>query len=235
MGLISLRQTGVVASLSWDWYGSAVLFDMDGTLVDSGDSVVRAWRWVADELEQPFIRVAPFIHGIPADQVLARVAPEVSPARRAELVQAMLDRQCSDTLDVTAVPGALAALDALPTARWAVVTPATMELALARIRAAGLPLPRVLITAELTTVGKPSPEPFLAGAQRLGVEIERCLVVEDSPAGVAAGRAAGAAVLGVLTTGEGLDGVAFEISDLSEAEFEADRRGVSVRATPQSS
>ncbi len=216
--------------VQWRWAGSGVLFDMDGTLVDSGGSVLRAWRWVAEQLDRPFSAFVPYLHGIPAGQVLDTVLPSLSANRRDELVSSMLGRQCSDVFDVTAVPGALAALDALPTARWAVVTSATRELAIARMQSAGLPLPRVLITAELTELGKPAPEPFLLAAARLGFEAGRCLVVEDSPAGVSAGRASGAPVLGVLTSAASLDGVLHQVADLSEVEFAADRGGVLVIA-----
>lgn len=205
-----------------------MLFDMDGTLVDSGASVLRAWRWAAAELDQPFSAFAPYVHGIPAAQVLELVVPSIEPGLRDSLAAAMLARQSSDTVDVVAVPGALAALDVLPTARWAIVTSADQELARARIRAAGLPLPRVLITSEATPVGKPAPDPFLAGALRLGFAASACLVVEDSPAGVSAGREAGCPVLGVLTSSESLAGVDFAVADLTRVAFSVDRLGVSV-------
>jgi sugar-phosphatase len=217
-------------SSGWSWSGSGVLFDMDGTLVDSGASVVRAWRWAAAELDIPYNRVAPFIHGIPAGQVLSDVAPSVAQVSRDAVVRRMLSMQTTDTSGIVAVPGALAALDVLPTARWAVVTSADQALALARIRAAGLPLPRHLITAELTDLGKPAPDPFLLAAQRLGFAPAQCLVVEDSAAGVTAGVAAGCPVLGLLTSSDALADTSFAVADLSEVEFSADRLGVAVSA-----
>lgn len=214
----------------WHWSGDGVLFDMDGTLVDSGASVLRAWRWAAAELDLPFSEFAPYVHGIPAAEVLATVLPGVPARRRDELARSMLARQSADTADVRAVPGALAALAGLPAERWAVVTSADRPLALARLAAAGLPLPRVLITSELTAAGKPAPEPYLAGAAGLGLSARRCLVVEDSPAGVASGLAAGAPVLGVLGSARSLAGVSCQVGDLTEARFGADQAGVRVSA-----
>jgi mannitol-1-/sugar-/sorbitol-6-phosphatase len=214
----------------WRWSGAAVLFDMDGTLVDSGASVLRAWHWTAAELGLPFSAFEPFLHGIPADQVLARVAPSVAAERRAELAAAMLARQAMDTDGVVAVPGAAAALAAFTgSAGWAVVTSADRTLAEARIRAAGLPLPRRLITAELTPVGKPAPDPYLYAAHSLGVPPADCLVVEDSPAGVRSARSAGCPVLGVLTSAAELPGVDHAVPDLAEVGFSVDGTTVTVR------
>lgn len=220
---------------SWRWSGAAVLFDMDGTLVDSAASVLRAWRWTAEQLRLSFSAFRPYLHGIPADQVLARVAPSVAAERRAELAAAMLARQAVDTDGVLAVPGAaeaIAVFRSAPRARWAVVTSADRTLAEARLRAAGLPLPRQLITAELTHVGKPAPDPYLYAARSLGVLPADCLVVEDSPAGVRSGRAAGCPVLGVLTSvtsAAELPGVACAVADLAAVAFALDGSTVTAR------
>jgi sugar-phosphatase len=207
-----------------------VLFDLDGTLVESGASVVRAWQSVADELSVPFSGFASYLHGIPAEQVLQIVVPSLDAAERRELAVRMNAQQAEDSDDVTSVPGALAALEALPTNRWAIVTSGDFRLATSRIKAAGLPLPRVLITADDVRAGKPDPEPYLTAARRLGVNAPRCLVVEDSVAGVESGRAAGMAVLGVLSSAETLPGVSYEVADLTEVAFESDRLGVQVRS-----
>jgi mannitol-1-/sugar-/sorbitol-6-phosphatase len=216
---------------SWRWSGAAVLFDMDGTLVDSAASVLRAWRWTAEQLNLPFSAFRPYLHGIPADQVLARVAPSVPAERRAAVTAAMLARQAVDTDGVLAVPGAaaaVAAFDGRP-ARWAVVTSADRTLAEARLRAAGLPLPRQLITAELTPVGKPAPEPYLYATRALAVAPADCLVVEDSVAGVRSGRAAGCSVLGVLSSAAELSDVDCAVPDLSAVVFAADGSTVTSR------
>jgi len=210
-----------------------VLFDMDGTLVDSGASVVRAWHWTAERLELPFALFEPYLHGIPADQVLDRVGPFVPAEVRTSVVAEMLARQASDTDGVVAVPGALGALAALPSDRWAVVTSADRTLATSRIRAAGLPLPACLVTAELTSVGKPAPDPYLYAAARLGVSPADCLVVEDSPAGVRSGRAAGCEVLGLRTSVADLADVDWLVSDLTEVVFHGDDVGVGAWLRPE--
>jgi sugar-phosphatase len=214
---------------SWSWSGAAVLFDMDGTLVDSGASVIRAWQWTAERLELPFSVFAPYLHGIPADQVLDRVASAVSVEVRTAVVEEMLARQAIDTEGVVAVPGAAAALAALPADRWAVVTSADRRLAESRLRAAELPLPGRLVTAELTPIGKPAPDPYLYAASWLGLPPASCLVVEDSDAGVRSARAAGCRVLGLRTSDPDLAGTDWLVGDLTEVECSGDGSGASVR------
>jgi mannitol-1-/sugar-/sorbitol-6-phosphatase len=214
----------------WRWSGAAVLFDMDGTLVESGASVLRAWRWTAAELGLPFALFEPYLHGIPADQVLERVAANVAAELRASVVAEMLARQSTDTDGVVAVPGAAAALAVLRNSRWAVVTSADQALAESRIRAAGLTMPCCLVTAELTSVGKPAPDPYLYAARELAVSPTDCLVVEDSAAGVESGRAAGCRVLGLRTSSTELTDADCVVNDLTAVEFAAVDDGVSVRA-----
>ena len=108
--------------------------------------------------------------------------------------------ESDDTDGVVALPGAASLLESLPADRWAVATSGSRRLATTRLAHGGLPLPRVLVTAEDVERGKPDPQPYLAAAAALGAEPSRCLVVEDAPAGIAAGKAAGAAVLAVTTT-----------------------------------
>lgn len=131
-----------------------------------------------------------------------------------------------DAYDCVPQPGALVALDQLPTTRWAVVSSRSRAVAVARIRAAELPLPRHLVTAEDVVSGKPDPAPYLLAASRLKCEPAFCLVVEDTPAGVASAKAAGMTVIGLRTTHPRLDAPC--VDDLSEVEFSADRRGVVV-------
>ncbi len=215
-----------MTSPEWSFHGQAVLFDLDGTLVDSGASVLRAWTWIADELGIAFSRFVPYLHGIPADEVLATVVPELSRAEARAWALRLNERQAEDVEDVWAIPGAEVLLDALPTSRWAVVTSGDLRLASARIAAAGLPRPRVLVTADDVDAGKPSPQPFLLGAANLDARPTRCLVVEDSPAGVRSGLAAGMTVLGILTSSPGLDGAAHEVTDLTGCAIDADRLGL---------
>jgi sugar-phosphatase len=221
-----------------------VLFDLDGTLVDSTASVVAAWHRVSERLGVAYEDFEPYAHGIPAGQVLDLVVPDLPAALRAELIETMLREQAEDTDEVIALPGALAALDVLPTARWAIVTSGDRRLAAARIRAAGLPLPRVLVTADDVAEGKPHPAPYLLGASRLGEPPEQCLVVEDADAGVVSGSAAGMSVLQVSdrtarsgtadAAGARGGAVAAEaiVTGLDRCRFESDRLGVTVEAVP---
>ena len=137
------------------------------------------------------------------------------------------DVEARDVAGVKPMPGAAEALAALPASRWAIVTSGDHRLATARIAAARLPLPTVLVTLDDVRVGKPDPECYLAAAARLGFDPARCLVVEDAPAGVTAGRAAGMAVLGVLTTNPHLDATA-TVPDLSTVDIQAGDAGVQV-------
>jgi mannitol-1-/sugar-/sorbitol-6-phosphatase len=210
-----------------DFAVAAVLFDLDGTLVDSTASVRRAWAAVAGELGVPLAEFEPYMHGIPGQQVFAAVLPAMPPDEARALATRMNAEQALDTDGVRAMPGAAAALSALPHSRWAIVTSGDRRLATARIAAAGLPRPPVLVTSEDVRAGKPDPECYLVAASLLGRAPARCLVVEDAPAGVAAGRAAGMPVLGVLTTYRHLD-ADVTAPDLSTVDIHADGCGVRV-------
>lgn len=187
------------------WLVDAILFDLDGTLVDSAGSVERSWRQLADKIDRPWPEVQPHIHGVPVQQVMALLEPEMSAERVEELRRFMVDSESSDTEGVLAQPSAAAVLAALPRDRVAIVTSGGVRLASSRIAAAGLPTPDVVVTADDVSVGKPDPAPYLMGAKLLGFPPERCLVVEDAPAGVISAKAAGCVVIGVLTTHAELD------------------------------
>lgn len=173
-----------------------ILFDLDGTLVNSMASVERAWRaWAGrNGLEADFVMEN--IHGRPARESVAMLlkdSHEMEVRGEAMWLEMM---EATDTDDVVAEPGALALLDKLAELGlpWAIVTSGTDKVARARIKAAGLPEPSVLVTANQVEKGKPEPEPFLLGAEKLGLAAQDCLVFEDSAAGVTAGKAAGAKV-----------------------------------------
>lgn len=212
-----------------DFDCDAVLFDLDGTLVDSTASVVRAWQATAAKLDIPFSAFEPYIHGIPGEKVLATVAPQLAPEQIHELSQWMLASEAADTDGIVPQPGAVDALAPLPIRRWAIVTSGDTRLATARIGAAGLPMPAVLVSADDVRIGKPDPEAYLAAAARLGYAPGRCLVVEDAPAGVRSGQAAGMPVLGVLTTYRHLDATV-TVPDLSAVDVQVDDDGVRVTA-----
>jgi len=188
---VAAQNLGPLTSAVYD----AVLFDLDGTLVDSTASVGRVWhRWAAERGLDPAWTVP---HGVPARQVLATLVP----AEELEAALAQVSRlELEDDEDVRPLPGAVAALAALPAARTAIVTSGLRALATQRIRRAGLVVPPLLVAADDVRVGKPDPAPWLMAARLLGVDPARCLVVEDAPAGLQAGRAAGCATLAVTTT-----------------------------------
>ncbi len=208
----------------------AVLFDLDGTLVDSTASVLRNWRRVAALLGRDGEDLVGNLHGIPGRQVLRMIEPGLSEERIRELDRVLIDGEVADTRDVVPTQGARQLLEAVPTGRWAIVTSGTRRLALARLGAAGLPVPEIMVTADDVRVGKPDPEPFLLAARSLGLPPERCLVVEDAPAGVTAARAAGCQVLGVLTTFPSLD--ADTVDDLTAVAVEATSAGLIVTFRP---
>jgi mannitol-1-/sugar-/sorbitol-6-phosphatase len=171
-----------------------LLFDNDGVLVDSEAGVVSAWSRWADQHGLDPEQVVELVQGRrAADTVAMLVAPE-----RVARSVALVDRyELEDVDGTTAVPGVLDLMPQLAGVPWAVVTSGVKELATARLRAAGIPLPEVMITAEDVTVGKPDPSCYLAGAAALDMAPASLLVLEDSVSGIAAGQAAGCAVLGI--------------------------------------
>jgi sugar-phosphatase len=199
----------------------AVLFDLDGVLVDSTASVTRSWdRWAAEYGVSA--QALQENHGQPAQALVERLlAPDQFTAGLARIEAIEVD----DAASVEAVPGALALFASLPEHRRAVVTSGTPPIATARLRTAAFPLPGTLVTADDVPRGKPDPAPYLLAAQKLGVPPERCLAVEDAPAGIASARAAGCQVLAVTGTApateltaaaltvDGLDSVAVRVDD----------------------
>jgi len=174
-----------------------VLFDLDGVLVDSTPAVERVWTgWALEHGLNPQ-EVVRRAHGRPSLATLRELLPGADPeAENREVEQ----REIEDLEGVIPLPGALELLRALPADRWAVVTSCTRPLAEVRIRAAGLPRPHHLVTSSDVARGKPYPDPYLKGADSLAVAPADCLVVEDAPAGVHAGKAAGARVIALRTT-----------------------------------
>ncbi|MTD12571.1 HAD-IA family hydrolase [Nakamurella sp. YIM 132087] len=203
-----------------------LLFDLDGTLVDSTASVERNWQKLAAGIDMPWEDIADWIHGIPVRQVLARLRPDMDPDEIEHWHQFMFEAESTDTGDVMPIPGAIESLDHLPLNRWAIVTSGGVRLATSRMRAAGLPQPKYLVTADDVSLGKPDPAPYLMGAQKLGVPPAQCLAFEDAPAGVASAQAAGVPVIGIATNHRDL-GVPM-VRNLTEVEFSADRLGVIV-------
>ena len=175
-------------------WGDAILFDLDGVLVDSRGTVERSWRAWAARRRLDAEAVVALLHGRRAVDVVRLIAPHLDADAE---VQILLARELADADGVLAAPGAARLLAALPPSSWAIVTSGTRAIATARLRRAQLPIPDVLVSADDVAAGKPHPEGYLRAAARLGARPERCIVVEDAEAGVAAGRAANMTVIGV--------------------------------------
>jgi mannitol-1-/sugar-/sorbitol-6-phosphatase len=189
---------------------AAVLADLDGTLVDSDPPVRRAWTAFARRHGLDPEHVVAITRGRPSRESAVELAPD-APDEPARLERAEL----TDIEGISAIPGAHALLTAPLT--LAIVTSCSRALAAVRLTAAELPAPRVLVCADEITRGKPDPEPYLIGAERLGVAPEQCVVLEDAPAGIASGRAAGMTVIALRTThaDEELSGADAVIDDLT--------------------
>ncbi len=191
-----------------------LLFDSDGVLVDSDASVNDAWSEWADHYHLPTAQVLEMVHGRPARQTVAHWLAE---PQRQEALALIVHLELATASSVRAMPGAIESVSSLGPHRWAVVTSGTSELAAARLAAAGIPRPPVLVTADDVENGKPAPDPYLAAARGLGRSASTAVVFEDAPAGVASARAAGVgAVVGVGRDTRRLDVDAF-VPDLSHA------------------
>lgn len=200
------------------------LFDLDGTLVNSLPVVERAWCGWADRFGISHDDVLDFIHGKQAITSLRHFMP----GRSEDDIQAEFRRlehiEATDTDGVTALPGAVALLEHLNALEipWAIVTSGSMPVAAARRETAGLPEPKVFVTAERVARGKPEPDAYLLGAQLLGLAPEECVVVEDAPAGILSGLAAGSDVIAVNAPSSTprLDEVDLQLATLTELTVE---------------
>jgi len=175
----------------------ALLFDLDGVLIDSTNCIIRHWATWAGQHGLDVSDVMKVAHGLRTIETMRLVAPHLDIEAEAERHAA---REIADTDGIVAIEGALQLLESLPGDAWAVVTSGGAELATARLRRAGLPVPGILVTADDVLHGKPAPDPYLLGAERLGVAVPQCVVVEDAPAGLQSARAAGMRAIGVAST-----------------------------------
>ncbi len=176
---------------------AAILFDLDGVLINSTPAVSRVWRrWAVEHGFNPEEVVAR-AHGRPSLATVRDYLPNADHEAENRKVERA---EIEDLEGVVPLPGALDLLASLPRDRWTIVTSCTRPLAEVRIRAAGLPVPHKIITANEIVHGKPNPEPYLKGASLLGFRSAECIVVEDVPAGVRSGTAAGAKVIAFETT-----------------------------------
>jgi len=193
---------------------SAFLFDLDGVLVDSHAVVERASRsWALRHQLDPdmVLRVA---HGRRSSDTVRAVAPHLDAAREAAWIDAA---ELGDVEGLKPVPGAGELLATLPPGRWTVVTSCGRALAARRLTAVGLPVPKLIVTSEDVSKGKPAPDGYRLGAERLGYAAAACMAFEDAPAGIAAAKGAGARVIGLATmlTGRELTGADATIPDFS--------------------
>ncbi|MBZ5567425.1 MAG: HAD family hydrolase [Acidobacteriia bacterium] len=176
---------------------SAILFDLDGVLIESRPAVERQWSIWAREHHLDPTQVIHVAHGRPTIETIREVAPQLDAAAEANLLE---QREIADLDGLRAIPGAADLLANIPPDRWAVVTSATRALATTRLRAVSLPVPRTMVSADDITCGKPDPEPYLKGAAALGFQPRQCVVIEDAPSGIQAGKAAGMRVVALPTT-----------------------------------
>ena len=179
----------------------ALLFDMDGVLIDSTPAVGRVWhRWAIERGLDPEF-VVHRAHGRPSRTTIRELLPASATDAEIDRENREVERREMEDLDgVVLLPGAQRLLNLLPSTRWTIVTSSTWPLAEVRLRAAGLPVPINIVTSSDVQKGKPDPEPYLKAAAKLGFAGSDCIVVEDAPAGVRAGKAAGARVIAFLTT-----------------------------------
>ena len=176
-----------------------VLFDLDGVLVDSTPAVARVWTWWARKHGFDPEKTVRMAHGRPSIATIRELLPNADHEAENREVER---REIEDVEGVIPLPGALELLTALPKDGWAIATSCTKPLAYVRIRAAGLPEPRFLVTSNDVTRGKPDAEPYRKAAELIGARAGECVVIEDAPAGIRAGKAAGARVLALRTTEE---------------------------------
>jgi sugar-phosphatase len=174
----------------------AIVFDLDGVLVDTMPSIRAAWtQWaLARNLSPDEVLASIHMTGV---ELVRHFAPDVDPVAEVGAISA---RQASNETALARFAGSLELLEHLPPERWAIVTLARLEPAMRHLAMAGLPVPRVLITAELTPRGKPDPAGYRLAAERLGVAPDDCVAIEDSPAGIRAAREAGMIAIGVTNT-----------------------------------
>jgi sugar-phosphatase len=210
--------------------GDALLFDLDGVLIDSTGNIIRHWRNWAEHHGLDFEAILRTAHGVRSVETIRRYAPGLDAEQEAARIEAL---EVADTDGVVAMPGARALLEGLPAGKWAIVTSGTEALARARLNRAGLPIPQVLVTADDVHNGKPAPDPYLLGAQRLGIQPAQGIVLEDAEAGIRAGRAAGMRVIGIAGTHppESLlaQGATVVVGGVAELKVAADGRGLVIR------
>ena len=205
-----------------------ILFDMDGVLVSSIGSAERSWRRWAGRYGVPNAAELEVPHGRRAIDIVRLLRPDIDAQEGLRVIE---DMEVEDVADLRVLPGVKRLLRELPVERWAIVTSATRRLLLARLTAAGLPVPERIVSGEMVERGKPDPEPYRRGAELLGFLPGECVVVEDAPSGVGSGKAAGCQVMAVLGTesAEELRGADWVVASLEEVEVRVGVAGLDLR------
>ncbi|NTF88284.1 HAD family hydrolase [Agrobacterium rhizogenes] len=187
-----------ISSSIFDKSYSGFLFDMDGTIINSIAAAERVWGDWARSKGLDVEKFMPTMHGARGIDTIGKLnLPGVDPVAESALI---MEAEITDLEGVVPLPGAIEFLASLPPERWAIVTSSPLRLAHARLAAAGIPVPRFIVTAEDVKVGKPDPQCYILGAERLGLRPSDCLVFEDVMAGIKAGEAAGADVVVITAT-----------------------------------
>lgn len=175
----------------------ALLFDLDGVLLDSTECIRNTWKIWGEKRGIPFDEIMTVAHGRRAVETIQIVAPHLNAEEEAKPLAAW---EAVSTEGVYIIEGALPIVSSLPLTGWAIVTSGTSGIAYARLKATGLPIPEIMITAEDVANGKPDPEPYLAASERMNIPADRCVVIEDSPAGIEAAHRAGMCAVAVAFT-----------------------------------
>ncbi|PSQ97444.1 MAG: haloacid dehalogenase [Bacteroidetes bacterium SW_9_63_38] len=175
----------------------AVIFDLDGVIIDSDDAIEKRWREWAEQRDIPFEDVKAIYHGRPMVEVIEEVAPDLDSEAEVDRMQ---DIMAAAPDHVHAFNGVKDILDGLPPERWAIATSARRRTATNRLNHVGLPTPNVFVTADDVTRGKPAPDAYELAAERLDVPPGDCVVFEDAPLGIEAARRAGTQAIGVATS-----------------------------------
>jgi mannitol-1-/sugar-/sorbitol-6-phosphatase len=229
----SLSSLPAVDSSSVTVRCKGVLFDMDGILISSLGSVERSWTtWGLARGFDP-ATVIHAAHGCRAIETIRKLRPDLDDEAELKYIE---DLEIADKEGLAVLPGVLELLAALPLRRWTVVTSATERLARVRMAEGGIPIPERIITADHVTNGKPNPEPYLLGAEIVGLPAADCVVFEDSASGTRAGRAAGCTVIGTTFSHsvEELSAAHFLVTDLTGIRVEVlpGEEGLALHFTP---
>ena len=196
-----------------------ILFDMDGILISSLGSVERSWRtWAVSRGIDPALAIRT-AHGCRAIETMRKLRPDLDDEAELKFIEEI---EIADQEGVERLPGVAAFLATLPAEKWTVVTSATERLARIRLEAAGITPPARFITADMVSNGKPHPEPYLRGAELLGIAAGDCVVFEDAGSGSKSGRAAGCTVIATMFshTAEELAAANYRVQDLTGISLE---------------